>query len=686
MFCAKLKELKISGDCPFSSSAKNNELGDFEEPSTDAADLLPISKDVHGKIGENLPQPKTSRGKVNLHTLGESIRKLACPEFQKLHTALQRMMKLSDQTRDSESPIICCTDHHSCTDEPEHLMEMMNMYSIKTEIQMEALKVALGEELFNMCYEEDGHILKVVGGALHDFLNSFNVLLKQSSTPPNPDREDCVNQPSVLCLDKDAGLLTVYFFNPRPTTELFFPGVIKAAARLLYHTTVDVLMDPGGAKDCILQSSPQPSLLYTVVVKDAKNLSPSPLRATSAGTLPTSLFSTIFPFHLILDQDLVLVQIGHGLRKRLLRKDGLRRASTFQEQFSIVSPQIKCSFQGILTMLNTQFIIRIKHGVAIADKTGKLMDLKGQMIYVPESNVILFLGSPCVDKLEELTGRGLYLSDIPIHNALRDVVLVGEQAKAQDGLKKRLGKAKAALEHAHQALEEEKKKTVDLLFSIFPGTVAQQLWQGQTVQAKKFDRVTMLFSDIVGFTAVCSRSTPMQVITMLSKLYTRFDHECGELDVYKVETIGDAYCVAGGLHKESETHAVQIALMALKMMELSNGVMTPTGEAILMRIGLHTGSVLAGVVGVRMPRYCLFGNNVTMANKFESSSLPSKINISPTTHRLLKDRPEFVFVPRRRQDLPANFPEDIPGVCYFLEAPFKTDSERKSSCYRDQKH
>lgn len=80
MFCAKLKELKISGECPFSSSAKNNELGDFEERSTDAAELLPISKDVHGKIDEDLPRQKTTRAKVNLHTLGESIRKLACPE------------------------------------------------------------------------------------------------------------------------------------------------------------------------------------------------------------------------------------------------------------------------------------------------------------------------------------------------------------------------------------------------------------------------------------------------------------------------------------------------------------------------------------------------------------------------------------------------------------------------------
>lgn len=306
------------------------------------------------------------------------------------------------------SPRPCCADTQSHGDEADHLVEMLNIHSAKTgnvkseplpakhvilivksrvlwtsnlhlfpfmylaEIPMEALKVSLGEELFNMCYEEDGHILRVVGGALHDFLNSFNVLLKQSSSPPYPDREDYVNEHSVLCLDKDPGLLTVYFFNPHPTTQLFFPGVIKAAARLLYHTTVDVLMDPPSAKDSILQSSPQPSLLYTVVVKDAKNLSPSPLRATSAGTLPTTLFSTIFPFHLILDQDLVLVQIGHALRKRLTRKDGLRRLATFQEHFSIVSPQIKCTFQGILTMLNTQFIIRIKHGVSSTDNTGKV--------------------------------------------------------------------------------------------------------------------------------------------------------------------------------------------------------------------------------------------------------------------------------------------------------------------------
>lgn len=663
MFCAKLKDLKIAGECPFSMVVGNEEPVDFKE--SNAVNVLPVSREVQGNITNILPRRKTSRSKVNLHSLGESIRKLVCPEFEKLRNAMVRVMK---EQSDVTCPVACSTDVAQTLEKPQQLSDVMRNYSLKTGIPIDTLKISLGMEVFRDCYEEDGHILRVVGGALHDFLNSFNVLLKQS-TPPTPEVQHYIHQASILCLDKDPGLLTVYYFNPLPTTELFFPGIIQAAACFLYCTRVEVRMDVGGKDSGALQANHQPHLLYSVVVRDSKSLTPSPMRTHSSGDIPLSLLYSTFPFHILLDQEMCLMQIGDGLRRRLGRcRDGQRR-SAFNEHFTIVLPEIRGSFQDILTMLNTQFVLRVKQpGASSADSLGKHMDLKGQMIFMSEMSALLFLGSPCVDKLEELTGRGLYLSDIPIHNALRDVVLVGEQTKAQDGLKKRLGKAKAALEQAHHALEEEKRRTVELLFTIFPGNVAQRLWQGLPVQAKKFDHVTVLFSDIVGFTAICSRCTPMQVVNMLSELYTRFDHHCGELDVYKVETIGDAYCVAGGLHKESPTHAVQIAHMALKMMELSDEVMTPMGEVIKMRIGIHSGSVLAGVVGVKMPRYCLFGNNVTLANKFESCSLPRQINVSPTTYRLLKDCPEFTLIPRTREDLPPNFPADIPGVCYFLQA------------------
>ncbi|EPY87969.1 hypothetical protein CB1_000204006 [Camelus ferus] len=499
-------------------------------------------------------------------------------------------------------------------------------------VPVEIIRESLGEELFKICYEEDEYILGVVGGTLKDFLNSFSTLLKQSSHCQEAEKRGGIEDGSILCLDKDEDFLSVYYFFPKRTTSLILPGIIKAAAHTLYETEVEVSSMPpcfhaeGGD---VLQ---QPCLLYSVRITRARPApSPAPGKPPSSLVIPVSLFCKTFPFHFMFDRDMAILQFGNGIRRLMSRRD-FQAKPRFEEYFEILTPKISQTFSGILTMLNMQFVVRVRRWDSSVKKASRVMDLKGQMIYVVESSAVLFLGSPCVDRLEDFTGRGLYLSDIPIHNALRDVVLIGEQARAQDGLKKRLGKLKATLEQAHQALEEEKRKTVDLLCSIFPGEVAQQLWQGQVVQAKKFSDVTMLFSDIVGFTAICSQCSPLQVITMLNALYTRFDRQCGELDVYKVETIGDAYCVAGGLHKESDTHAVQIALMALKMMELSDEVMSPHGEPIKMRIGLHSGSVFAGVVGVKMPRYCLFGNNVTLANKFESCSVPRKINVSPTTY------------------------------------------------------
>ncbi|GBP97855.1 Head-specific guanylate cyclase [Eumeta japonica] len=195
------------------------------------------------------------------------------------------------------------------------------------------------------------------------------------------------------------------------------------------------------------------------------------------------------------------------------------------------------------------------------------LEIKGQMVFCPESDSLLFVGSPFLDGLEGLTSRGLFISDIPLHDATRDVILVGEQARAQDGLRRRMDKLKNSIEEASKAVDKEREKNVSLLHLIFPPHIAKRLWLGEKIEAKSHDEVTMLFSDIVGFTSICATATPMMVIAMLEDLYSVFDIFCEELDVYKVETIGDAYCVASGLHKKIATHAPQIAWMALRMVE-----------------------------------------------------------------------------------------------------------------------
>nr|XP_025038685.1 guanylate cyclase soluble subunit alpha-1 isoform X3 [Pelodiscus sinensis] len=602
MFCTKLKDLKITGECPFSLLTQSHISDEHEEecaevPNSSRA-ALPICKEVHEKDTHgNLPQRKTSRSRVYLHTLAESICKLLFPEFERLHLALQRTLA-KNKIKESRK-----------YGEREDFEKIVTDHANAAGVPVDTVKESLGEELFNTCYEEDEHILRVVGGTLKDFLNSFTTLLKQSGHCQEAGKKGKLEEASILCLEKDQDFLNVYYFFPKKITSLILPGIIKAAAHILYETEVEVMLTPPCFRNDCTEFINQPYLLYSVLVKSTIP-SLSPCKPQSSLVISASLFCKTFPFHFMFDKDMAVLQVGNGIGRLLNRREFLANPN-FEEYFEILTPKINCTFSGIMTMLNMQFTIRVRRWDNAVKKSSRVMDLKGQMIYIFESGAILFLGSPCVDRLEDFTGRGLYLSDIPIHNALRDVVLIGEQARAQDGLKKRLGKLKATLEQAHQALEEEKKKTVDLLCSIFPGEVAQQLWQGQVVQAKKFNNVTMLFSDIVGFTAICAQCSPMQVITMLNELYTRFDYQCGELDVYKVETIGDAYCVAGGLHKESETHAVQIALMALKMMELSDEVMSPHGEPIKVRqIEIHSG----------VNFYCWGGNVYYFVNSVMSSA------------------------------------------------------------------
>lgn len=481
MFCTKLKDLKITGECPFSLLTQSRIADEHEKDCTENSSraALPICKEVHEKDTQgNLPQRKTSRSRVYLHTLTESICKLIFPEFERLNLALQRTLS---KHRIKETRNI---------GDREDFEKIISDHAIAAGVPVESLRESLGEELFKICYEEDEHILGVIGGTLKDFLNSFTTLLKQSSHSQEAGKKDRLEEVSILCLEKDQDFLNVYYFFPKKITSLILSGIIKAAAHILYEAEVEVtLMPPCFHNDCT-EFVNQPYLLYSIQVKSAKP-SLSPCKPQSSLVIPASVFCKIFPFHFMFDKDMSVLQVGNGIRRLLTRRE-FQAKPNFEEYFEILTPKISCTFSGIMTMLNMQFTVRVRRWDNTDLKSSMVMDLKGQMIYILESSAILFLGSPCVDRLEDFTGRGLYLSDIPIHNALRDVVLIGEQARAQDGLKKRLGKLKATLEQAHQALEEEKKKTVDLLFSIFPGEVAQQLWQGQVVQAKKFNNVTML--------------------------------------------------------------------------------------------------------------------------------------------------------------------------------------------------
>ncbi|KAM6903929.1 atrial natriuretic peptide receptor 1-like isoform 1-T2 [Lycodopsis pacificus] len=196
------------------------------------------------------------------------------------------------------------------------------------------------------------------------------------------------------------------------------------------------------------------------------------------------------------------------------------------------------------------------------------------------------------------------------------------------------------VEERTQAYHEEKRKAEALLYQILPHSVAEQLKRGETVQAEAFDSVTIYFSDIIGFTALSAESTPLQVVTLLNDLYTCFDAIIDNFDVYKVETIGDAYMVVSGLPvRNGKLHGREVARMSLALLDTVKNfrIRHRANQQLRLRIGIHSGPVCAGVVGLKMPRYCLFGDTVNTASRMESNGEALRIHVSEATREVLQE-------------------------------------------------
>ncbi|XP_064468524.1 atrial natriuretic peptide receptor 1-like [Ornithodoros turicata] len=231
------------------------------------------------------------------------------------------------------------------------------------------------------------------------------------------------------------------------------------------------------------------------------------------------------------------------------------------------------------------------------------------------------------------------------------------------------------VEEKTAALVEEKRKSDELLYEVLPRYVAEQLKRGEYVKPEAFECVTICFSDIVGFTAICANSTPMEVVDLLNDLYSCFDAIIINYDVFKVETIGDAYMVVSGLPvRNGNEHAREIARMTLSLLNAIAGfrIRHQPSNKLRLRIGVHSGPCAAGVVGLKRPRYCLFGDTVNTASRMESCGEAMKIHMTRETKRLLDTFGTF------RQRLRGDIYVKGKGMMrtYFLEAeepPFSPD-------------
>jgi adenylate cyclase len=208
----------------------------------------------------------------------------------------------------------------------------------------------------------------------------------------------------------------------------------------------------------------------------------------------------------------------------------------------------------------------------------------------------------------------------------------------------------------HLSLDRLHRENRRLLLNVLPEPIAEKLKSQEGILAERFEDVSVLFTDIVGFTPLSARLSPTDLLELLNRIFSEFDELAAERGLEKIKTIGDAYMVAGGLPEPHPDHLGAMASLALHM----HRVVSQAFEGLSLRVGLHVGSVIAGVIGRRKFIYDVWGETVNTASRLESHGAAERVHVSSCVYERLKDR--YLFEPRGTIELKGREPMET----YFL--------------------
>ena len=220
-----------------------------------------------------------------------------------------------------------------------------------------------------------------------------------------------------------------------------------------------------------------------------------------------------------------------------------------------------------------------------------------------------------------------------------------------------------------EEIQRKNEENERLLLNILPGPIADRLKQGEETIADNFPEVTVLFADIVGFTALSSSVSPYDLVTMLNQLFTAFDDSAHRLGIEKIKTIGDCYMAVAGLTVELDDPPVAMVEMALEMHRAIDQFNAQHGTSLQIRIGINCGPVVAGVIGKSKFIYDLWGDTVNLASRMESHGVAGQIHVSEAVYKRVKDR--FRVEPRGDIEIKGKGPMPTYLICNHEDNPHR---------------
>jgi class 3 adenylate cyclase len=195
---------------------------------------------------------------------------------------------------------------------------------------------------------------------------------------------------------------------------------------------------------------------------------------------------------------------------------------------------------------------------------------------------------------------------------------------------------------ASRLVERAHRESERLLLNILPASIAQRLRDGEVVIADRHDAITILFADVVDFTPLSERRSATEIVELLNHVFSAFDELAERFDLEKIKTVGDSYMVAGGLSPTGGgDDAERVADMALEIVSAVARVGAELGEPLAIRVGLHTGPAVAGVIGIKKFIYDVWGDTVNTASRMESHGVPGRVQVTRSTYERLQHTHSF---------------------------------------------